>query len=587
MQREFGLAVHELFDLPAFKDAKLVAGHNGLDRVVTSVNVMEVPDILEWVREGDLLLTTFYPIRHDIDSQQQLIPRLYDRGLAALAYKPRRYIETIPAYMVESANALALPILELPQDVSFSDLTNAVLTKIVTRQGDYLKRSLHAHRHFASLVLSGGSLQDLADGLAHLVENTVLIRDEHLLRSAFTCVGWDPADFSSLGQAKPIPWQASATVPTNAVLADVLESMSHAFTVERVRVRDRELNRVSTPITVSGKRYGEILVWETGRTLTVTDFIGIEQVNVLAALDILHQRALRQVEQRYRNEFIDRLLSSPDTDHTELVDRARFFGRDLSGPWVVFLLGIDYAETPPSGAPGPNPGLQELQELKERLLHSLERACERLQLAALPGSQSRGIVLLVPDPRETTSQGARERSLALASDLRRQLLLPPGIVLTIGIGRRHQGLPGLQRSYREARQALEIGRQVLGAGGTIHFDQLGVYQLIHHLTSGEEVDTFLENTILPIVRHDQTRHTELLRTLQAYFDCNGNASKVAERLYTHYNTVIYRLRRIRRLTGLDLRAPEDRLKLELALRIFRLRGTPRGDRPPGSGCITS
>ncbi|HHY94682.1 MAG TPA: hypothetical protein GX513_06685, partial [Firmicutes bacterium] len=537
MQREFGLAVHELFHLPPFKDAKLVAGHNGLDRVVTSVNVMEVPDILEWVREGDLLLTTFYPIRNDIDSQQQLIPHLYDRGLAALAYKPRRYIETIPAYMVESANALALPILELPQNVSFSDLTNAVLTKIVNRQADYLKRSLHAHRHFATLVLSGGSLQDLADGLSHLVENTVLVRDEHLLRSAFTCAGWDPADFSSLSQAKPIPWQASASVPTNHVLADVLENTSHTFTVDRIRVRDRELNRVSTPITVSGKRYGEILVWETGRGLTVTDFISMEQVNVLAALDILHQRALRQVEQRYRNEFIDRLLSSPETDHTELVDRARFFGRDLSGPWVVFFFGIDYALMPPSPTPDPHPGIQELQELKDRLIHSLERACQHLELAALPGSQSKGVVLLVPDAKGTPPQGARERSLTLAADLRRQLLLPPGVVLTIGIGTRQRGLAGLQRSYREARQALEIGRRVLGGeGGTIHFDQLGVYQLIQHLPGGEEVETFLENTVLPLVRHDHARHTELLRTLQTYYDCNGNASEVAKRLYTHYNT---------------------------------------------------
>jgi purine catabolism regulator len=81
----------------------------------------------------------------------------------------------------------------------------------------------------------------------------------------------------------------------------------------------------------------------------------------------------------------------------------------------------------------------------------------------------------------------------------------------------------------------------------------------------------LEETVGPLMEHDRAHGTELVKTLESYFECNGNVKKMASRLYTHYNTVIYRLRRIEGITGLDLRDPEARLNLQMGLKIARLR----------------
>ena len=96
------IALGELLRVPTLARARVVGGHDGLRRPVRGVNVMEVPDILDWVKPDELLLTTAYPLRDDPVALDALIPRLAERGLAGMALKPGRYIKAIPASMIEA-----------------------------------------------------------------------------------------------------------------------------------------------------------------------------------------------------------------------------------------------------------------------------------------------------------------------------------------------------------------------------------------------------------------------------------------------------------------------------------------------------
>jgi len=110
-----GVPIAEVLELPILGGARLVGGRAGLDRIVRSVNVMEVPDILDWVKPDELLLTTAYPLREDLAALTELVPHLVDHGLAGMAIKPTRYIGSIPAAMVAEADRLGFPLIELPR----------------------------------------------------------------------------------------------------------------------------------------------------------------------------------------------------------------------------------------------------------------------------------------------------------------------------------------------------------------------------------------------------------------------------------------------------------------------------------------
>src|SRR5918911_1770654 len=98
-----GVPLRDALALPALSRARVVAGAAGLGRPVRYVNVMEVPDILDWVKPDELLLTTAYPLRDDRSGLVELVPRLAERGLAGLAVKPARYIDAVPPVMLAEA----------------------------------------------------------------------------------------------------------------------------------------------------------------------------------------------------------------------------------------------------------------------------------------------------------------------------------------------------------------------------------------------------------------------------------------------------------------------------------------------------
>src|SRR3990170_6213102 len=159
------------------RKSRVIGGEGGLDNVVQSVNVMEVPDILEWVHPGELLVTTMYPLRDDAAAIEMLVPRLAERGLAGLAVTPSGYLDSFPPAMIKAANELAFPLIELPQKVSFIDIIQPITSEILRLQARELIQSEEIHRQFIDLVLSGGTYRDIAQGIAQRVNRPVTIVD--------------------------------------------------------------------------------------------------------------------------------------------------------------------------------------------------------------------------------------------------------------------------------------------------------------------------------------------------------------------------------------------------------------------------
>ena len=118
-----------MLELPCLAGAEVLAGRSGLSGVVSRLNVMEVPDILPWVKPQELLLTTGYPLRAVPESLTALVEQLAARGLAGLAVKRGRYLPDLPPAMLEEADRLGLPVIGLPEAVSFDDVINQVLDR--------------------------------------------------------------------------------------------------------------------------------------------------------------------------------------------------------------------------------------------------------------------------------------------------------------------------------------------------------------------------------------------------------------------------------------------------------------------------
>ncbi len=161
--------------MPALAGARVVAGAKGLDRIVQRLNVMEVPDILGWVKPHELLLTTGYPLRNTPQSLGRLVGRP-GRARGGGAGRQARPLPRRPAGSRCSPRPTGsgFPMIQLPDDVGFDDILNQVLTDILNRQAATLARSEEVHRALVQIVLAGGGLQEVVDELVGILGGVVL-----------------------------------------------------------------------------------------------------------------------------------------------------------------------------------------------------------------------------------------------------------------------------------------------------------------------------------------------------------------------------------------------------------------------------
>ncbi len=136
----------------------------------------------------------------------------------------------------------------------------------------------------------------------------------------------------------------------------------------------------------------------------------------------------------------------------------------------------------------------------------------------------------------------------------------------IGIGRTVSSLKDLAKSFKEAQTALEVGKVFDTEKTIVSYDNLGIARLIYQLPT-TLCETFLKEVFKlgSIDSLDQ----ETLFTIQRFFENNLNVSETSRKLFVHRNTLVYRLEKIKKLTGLDLREFDHAIIFKIALMVNR------------------
>ena len=277
------------------------------------------------------------------------------------------------------------------------------------------------------------------------------------------------------------------------------------------------------------------------------------------------ERIRLETEVRLQGGFFEDLLSDRLSEE-EIPRRAGLLGCDLSGGGVVLFFDVpDFEEF----ARRRKLGELQSRHLKTLLYETINSAVREVHPNYICIPRSDSVLLLLGAPVDGRKALARQ---VLGRCGERLKNLP----VHVGIGEQFESPARIVRSYREAESALSLGQRVRAAGsveGRVHtFATLGVQRLLFAMSqeNPEVLRSFQEGVIGAAICYDEKHGTDLVKTLKAYTECNGQVSEVAELLHVHKHTVRYRLRRISDLTGLDVTRFEDAAQLYLAVKAADL-----------------
>ncbi len=136
--------------------------------------------------------------------------------------------------------------------------------------------------------------------------------------------------------------------------------------------------------------------------------------------------------------------------------------------------------------------------------------------------------------------------------------------VAIGISTVVDNIKDLAKAYQEAQVALEVGKVFETEKNIISYENLGIGRLIYQLPT-TLCDMFLQEVFKKGSLESLDRET--LMTIQCFFENNLNVSETSRKLFVHRNTLVYRLEKIRKLTGLDLREFEHAITFKVALMV--------------------
>ena len=170
------------------------------------------------------------------------------------------------------------------------------------------------------------------------------------------------------------------------------------------------------------------------------------------------------------------------------------------------------------------------------------------------------VVLVRELPEEVETKDLEQTAKDLASTLEAEFFTQ----VSIGIGTIVENIKDLARSYKEAQVALEVGKIFENERNVNSYENLGIGRLIYQLPT-----TLCEMFLQEVFKKGslESLDRETLSTIQRFFENNLNVSETSRKLFVHRNTLVYRLEKIRKLTGLDLREFDHAITFKVALMV--------------------
>ncbi len=548
-----GVPVRELLTLDSMRGASVLAGATGLDRVVRGVNVMEVPDVVDWVKPHELLVTTGFPLvpaggPAHVRSLAGLVRDLHCRGLAGMGIKIGRYVDEVGDEVVAEADALGFPLIGLPPTLAFDELLHQTFARLNEVATGVLQRIDALHHALSLLVLEGGDLHQIAGEVSRVLDVAVLVTSTD---------GRERASALSDALRQRLE-QAELFDPTGR------------FRVERASSRPAPVGAGEVrllPIVAGGADLARLVCFSPGRPIPADDVSALERAATVAALLLTRQQAVTAVENKYRGDFLRDVFLGRAGDDAFVVEHAAMFGWDIDRPMFVISAELD----PPADGEQPVSG-RVRRMWQERFASAWRQVCEA-QLPVVPTVDfTAEVVALVPVPKGyADTVDAAERTREVVDQLVAAVRGDRGggrRPFTVGVSRLVESLAGLPDAYSRARRAAEVGRRIHGGGSTTWFDELGLHRLIALVPDPAEVHDFAADVLGPLAEPTEEA-ADLRRTLQILLDRNLNVAEAARLQFFHYNTMRYRVSKLERILGPFTTDPHLRLDIAVALQVLQ------------------
>lgn len=490
----------------------LVAGRQARDNAVRWVHVSEIEDPTRWLRGGELLLTTGLQLAGET-AFREYVRRLAEAGCAGIGFGVGMGHETVPAALVEEADAVGLPVLRVPVDAPYISISEAVSQMLADERYDAVSHAFAAQQELTRSAIAG-STATVVHEIARQLRGWVIHTDsEGRLQSC-----WPEDARDRLPDLLPDVFRARAS---SAIVGPGDSTIIHALTAD-------------------GVPRGYLIVG-VDRAIGTFERLVLQGAAAILTLESERNRSMTGRLRRLQGDALRTLLRSPQPPY-DLSRQVRSWGLDLVALRTVVVLVAE----PRAAA------------LVEAVLAALADDGVPGAACAMPWRDGLGqVAVLVGDAEPALDTVLR----AVGGEASRTFtgVSEPGAVDRVRI------------LYRDALNAASIGQ--LDKRPVTRFEELPAMRLLLSGDNQDAVRSFVVQVLGPLAGPVASgRDAELRTTLETFLRHNGHWSEAAAALGIHRHTLRARIEKIADITGRNPESSYGRMELWLAVLAENSRG---------------
>ncbi|MDQ2699934.1 MAG: PucR family transcriptional regulator [Actinomycetota bacterium] len=533
------LTVSDFIELPVIQAAlpDLVAGSSGLEAEVRWVHSLDVPDVSNLLRGGEMILTTGVSIGSDASAQRRFVRDLVAEGAVGIVVELGfAWHRELPAPLVQEADRRGIPLVALRRGIRFVEVSEVVNGSLLNSGYALARRGEELHRNLDALVLEGSGAEVVLAEVTRLIGNPVVLEDARGELVAYSSSSQTEA--AIVDSWSGLKWSGADSGEAEGALA--------------------------MPVTVRSRTWGRVIAIQAENDFDRFTPIAMERAAVAVGLGLMRGGEEDELRARSRGNLLFELASGL-IDPLAAARRASTLGFPRRHGQLIAVAAV--------WRPGALPDGIGFEQAWAPLLAPVRVGLSEPDRPALVGSRGNcmlGVLDRGTKGSEPDGPASRER---LVNRFRGALSLhevdPDQIAFAIS---------GASDSWDEVSTALVRARLAAeaGASGPVrHWHDAGrteVGQLLLSMRGTPELLAFSEERLGPLTAIGGERGRDLLETLEVYLHRGGRKTEAARDLEIERQSLYHRLNRIEATLGVDLRDGDTALALHLAVMIRRLLG---------------
>ena len=530
-----------------FPQIKVAYGEEYLDKRISGIRIIEIPEMAKYLEGGEILLTSLRVYKeYRNETFIKYLEQYSEKKLSGIILKKinsEKDLESKRDLLRKYCKDQRIPLLEMPEELEYWPVIKYVMSQVFDKDIARLKYFKLTHDNFNMLSFSPRKISDQAsevlDLLGSMIENPVAL---YYTNGNCCASRGDNSD--------------------KMVLLDNLEDYTPDILTRFSYSRQQgEFIQYVVRIEIFGEAEVFLVITEKNRELSALDYMALENAIITLMYGFVSEFAQQEIEKKYDHDIVHALLTNT-LSRKEMESAVRLLGLNYEQKYqiIVFQTKMD--------AHG---------RYDKEFLHEVGVIEGELR-ALFPGEMifrnMERIVALHRVSEKETQIALQTKLEELQHTIQRAIQRrKSGSRLLIGIGKVVNGVERLSESYQEAEKALtyiDVIRVVSGNSNrmVVRYSNLGFFQLLGDIEDPSKLLQYIPESLR--ILHDSDSKNELIQTLQVYLDNNQSTKQTSEIMFVHYQTVVHRLGKIKKMTGMDFKNANEMLAVRIGIVIYKI-----------------